>query len=131
MKVKGITESGLRFIVESVSNLRYNGNIVFKREPERKGNFLFFTLTVRDSSGPGGRRSHSGRRVAAACWHAHRDVMRAMFESYPEALLVTALARYEGRVGFERDFPATGDTNIGSMAAPLPMRYACECDGYW
>lgn len=131
MKVKGVSESALRFIVESVSNLRYNGNIVFKREPERKGNFVFFTLTVNYSGGKGGRRSHTGRKVAAACWHAHRDVMRAMFESYPEAILVTALARYEGRVDFERSFEATGDGNIGSMAAPLAMRDACECDYHW
>ena len=127
MKVKGITEQALRFAVESVSHLRYNGNIVFKREPDRKGNFLFFTLTVVNSRNKGGRRSHSGRRVAAACWHAHRDVMRAIFETAPDAILVTALARYEGAADFADKFEATGDTNIGSAFNPLEMRYACDC----
>lgn len=131
MKIKGISESALRFTVESVSNLRYNGNIVFKREPERKGNFLFFTLTVRKSADKGGRRSNTGRKVAAACWHAHRDIMRAIFENYPEAILVSAFARYEGRVDFERTFPATGANNMGSIANPLRMDSACECPEHW
>lgn len=131
MRIKGISEQRLRFAVESVSSLQYDGNIVFKREPDKKGNFLHFTLTVLDSAGPGGRRSHTGRRVAAACWHAHRDIMQAIFQLEPDALLITAFARYEGQYNFRDTFEATGYNNIGSIAQPLYMRDACTCDGEW
>ena len=127
MKVKGITEYDLRAIVHTVSCEMYEENLIFKREPERRGNFLFFTLTVRKSADAGGRRSHTGRRIAAACWHAHRDVMKEIFANNPDALLVTALARYEGRDDFNDKFEATGDTNIGSMVQPLSMAEACDC----
>jgi hypothetical protein len=128
MRIKGISSSALEFIVYTVSHLRYNGNIKFKREPERKGNFLHFTLTVHNSSGKGARRSNTGRRIAALCWHGHRDVMRTIFDNYPDALLITALARYDGAESFADQFEATGNGNIGSIARPCKLRDACECN---
>lgn len=128
MKIKGITEQDLINAVETASNDHYDGNVIFKRTPDRKGNFLNFTLTVRNSRELGGRISHSGRRIAAACWHAHRDVMREIFDRAPDAILVTALARYEGRDDFERKYRATGEQNIGSMVQPMSMINACDCN---
>jgi hypothetical protein len=127
MRIKGITESELRTIVEGVSDRLYEGNIKFKREPEQVGNFLHFTLTVVNSADAGGRISHSGRRVAALCWHGHRDVMLDIFAAHPDALLVTALARYDGQNDFHDKFPATGRMNIGSYYAPMDMQHACHC----
>ena len=129
MKIKGITTQQLRAIVNQVSDDDYDGNIVFKREPESSGNFVFFTLTVLKSANVGGRRSNTGRKIAAACWHAHRDVMHAIFDLNPDAVLVSALARYEGQEDFLDKFPDTGYTNIGSQYQPLDMEDACEC-GY-
>lgn len=126
MKVKGINETQLREIVNAVSE-KYAGNLIFNREPERTGNFISFTLRVEDSRGPGARRSHSGRRLPSACWHAHRDVMSLIFATNPRAILVSAMARYEMREGFERLFRATGQQNIGSMMQPLAMQDACDC----
>lgn len=128
MKVKGIDQDQLTSIVRGVSVSQYDGNIRFNREPETKGNFVLFTLTVRSSRDKGAKRSNTGRRIAACCWHAHRDVMIAIFNVNPEALLVTAMARYEGRDGFERNYPATGDANIGSAFAPMCYADACECE---
>lgn len=128
MKVKGITEQQLRAIVETVSFEMYDCNVIFNREPERKGNFVFFTLRVNDSSRDGHRITHSGRRHHSACWHVHRDVMREIFDANADAILVTALARYEGRDDFERKYPATGETNVGSMMQPLYMINACDCN---
>ena len=128
MKVKGIDQDQLTRIVRTVSDSQYGGNIVFKREPEQQGNFLLFTLTVRSSRDKGAKRSNTGRRVAACCWHAHRDVMIALFDANPEALLVTGLARYEGRSGFEALYPATADVNMGSLAQPMYYADACECE---
>ncbi len=130
MKIKGISIETLTSVVAIISHQEYRGNITFKRLPEKTGNFVFFTLTVLDSSKPGAKRSATGRRISAACWHAHRDIMLALFEHNPDALLVTAMARYEGLEGFERNYPATGDVNIGSMFEPRCYADACECEDY-
>ena len=131
MKIKGITDADLRAAVQRASDEFYRGNITFKREPERRGNFLNFTLTVKWSGGSGAARSASmfnrGRKVSAACWHAHRDVMRAIFKTAPDALLITALARYEGAVGFEHEFPYTGTANVGPRIDPIARQDCCEC----
>lgn len=134
MKVQGITEKQLRYIVESVSNLQYDGGVIFDREPETTGSrvmWIHFTLRTVNGRSQGARRSASGRRLAKACWHAHRDVMQALFDQHPDAILHTALAKYTGAQSFADTFEATGDGNVGSMAQPLAMRDACECDGEW
>lgn len=128
MRVKGISELDLALIVGHVSRVFYAGNLIFKREPETIGRFVHFTLRVKDSKGPGARRSHSGRRLVSACWHAHRDVMVELFDFAPDALLVTAMARYEGREGFLREYPGTGSVNLGSAFEPMAYRDACDCD---
>ena len=47
------------------------------------------------------------RRVAAVCWHGHRDFMRAVFDINPDARLKSALADYRGRDDFERHYQST------------------------
>jgi len=128
MKIKGISEAGLRAALAEASAKLYADNLQFNREPEKKGNFLHFTLRVKDCHKIGAARaSTSNRRLVAACWHAHRDVMRAIFRRTPDALLVTALARYEGAAGFEHEFPYTGQQNAGSMMQPRARQDCCEC----
>lgn len=129
MRAKGIGAYALYQIVRAVSECHYDGNITFLREPETRGNWVHFTLTVQDSAGEGGRRGHSGRRIKAACWHAHRDVLMTLFDQCPDAIVVTAKARYEGREGFLQVYPPTGEVNIGSRFAPLAYRDACDCVG--
>ena len=128
MKLKGLTIDQLSTLVARISRDQYSENIIFKRDPDQVGNFLHFTLTVINSAGPGAKRSPRGRRIAALCWHGHRDIMRAIFNAFPDSLLITALARYEGQKGFEHNFPKTGFTNIGSIAEPFAFRNACECN---
>ena len=128
MRIKGIAAATLRAIVDTVSRELYAGNLTFKRYPKPVGNFLHFTLTVRSSFDKGGRRSNTGRKIAALCWHGHRDVMRRIFEREPGALLVTMLERYDGRADFLDTYPATGGINCGSIAVPLAMRDSCECN---
>ena len=127
MKVWGVTVEEVRAAVP-VASLAYNGNIVFKREPERDGRAVRFTLTVKDSGDKGSRRSASGRRIAACCWHGHRDVMLAIFATNPDARVKSALADYRGMVDFAEKYPATGRTNIGSMFDPMDAEDACNCD---
>ncbi len=131
MRIKGITESDLRAALAEASTEFYDDNLQFKREPETKGNWIHFTITIKSSHSPGSARSSSmfnrGRRIAAACWHAHRDVMRAIFKRAPDALLITALARYQGAAGFEHEFPYTGTANAGPPIDPIARQDCCEC----
>jgi len=83
-----------------------------------KGRRVSFTIRTRDSYKHGSRTSASGRHMPKASWEAHRDVMRALFDVWPEASLRTALATYVGKEGFERDFPATANHNVGSNYQP-------------
>lgn len=70
------------------------------------------------------------RTVNAVCWHGHRDFMRVLFKLLPDLLLVTGLAHYHGKNGFEETFESTGYRNIGSQFAPMQYREACTCNGY-
>ena len=128
MKIKGPTVDDLIAAVSIVSREQYDGNITFNRYPEKVGNFTHFTLRVINSRGPGAKVSASGRRSVALCWHGHRDVMIKLFKTHPNALLVTALARYDGVTGFEREYPDTAYQNIGSIAQPLAFEDACRCE---
>ena len=88
-------------------------------------------LPKRDSGYKYQRTSSSGfnpeRRVAAVCWHGHRDYMRAVFSRDPDARIKTAFADYRGSEGFERDFPETGYRNVGSMMYPAFAKDICTC----
>lgn len=70
---------------------------------------------------------NEGRRVAAVCWHGHRDFMRAVFALDPNARFKTAVADYKGSDHFEEIFPATGHRNVGSMMYPAFAKDVCTC----
>lgn len=69
----------------------------------------------------------NGRRVAAVCWHGHRDFMRAILARDPEARIKTAYADYRGAQDFEDSFGNTGYKNVGSMMNPVFAKDACTC----
>jgi hypothetical protein len=121
MRSREVNECQWRAIIAKVSHERYEGNLT--ENPHSAGMGLY----THDSHGPGARRSHSGRRMRVACWHAWRDVLAELFEQYPEATVRTALATYKGKGGFEDWFEMTGATNIGSFMEPLRMDEACDC----
>lgn len=97
--------------------------------PTREGRGWRFRLRLADLPRNGPPYVRVGRHglIAAVCWHGFRDFLRYVFERYPEAVAITAIARYEGKAGFERDYPATGDRNIGSVICPVLYRDACRC----
>ena len=128
MLAYSIPESAIERTVTEISESMYSGNLRIKRLERETRNAIRFTITVYDSRAPGGRISHTGRRVAAACWHAHRDVLQRLFDHFPDARIRTAVADYRGKSGFEQDFPATADNNIGSMFQPMCYADACDCE---
>lgn len=127
MKLWGMSADSISCVVRAVSDTHYGGNLRFKREPEKDGRAVSFTLTVDRSDGPGARRSATGRRMSVACWHAHRDVLRAIFGVCPEARVKSAKADYRGVKDYENKFDSTGDINIGSIVNPMALRHGCEC----
>lgn len=68
----------------------------------------------------------SGHRVAAVCWHGHRDVMMALFDRHPDARLKSTLADYRGAGDFLAKYRDTyGGTNSWNVG--LSYGEACVC----
>lgn len=86
-----------------------------------RGRRVRFTLETRDAYKHGSRTSASGRHMRKASWEAHRDVMAALFDTDPEAIIKTAMATYRGRKHFHDSFPDTARVNVGSQARPATM----------
>ena len=126
MRIKGITIQELQQALKETNDRLYENNLKFNREPEQTGNWIHFTIRVKKCGDPG---THIGthRRTFHACWHAHRDFMRAIFRKAPDAILHTGIASYYGSEGFEHEFPHTASQNIGSMMQPRQRQEACEC----
>jgi hypothetical protein len=132
MEIKGVTPGQLATVVATVSHALYDGNVVpgwsdWPTVLNAAGTRFRGRVIVKSSRGSGARRSWSGRRMPAACWHAFRDVFRVSFAVYPEAVFKTSLARYTAE-NFEATYPATGEVNIGSMMAPAYMPDLCDCE---
>lgn len=120
MRVLNVTLETLEAVAKSVGVTLYE-----VRPTNTKGTGWQFTL--RPNGSRYYRRGRNNRRVWAVCWHGHRDFFRALFDLAPDAKVRTTVARYDGREGFEKTYPSTGDRNIGSIFEPLPLRYACDC----
>jgi flagellar biosynthesis GTPase FlhF len=125
MKIKNVTAAQMEKAMAKV-NRSYASNVQFNRFEAIKNGFNF-TLRVVSSKGLGHRLSMSGRRLTAACWHVHRDFMRAIFDLSPTASLVSCQAAYHGKADFEAKYPDTAGINIGSMMQPMSMEEACAC----
>jgi len=111
-------------------NKKYQGNIIFKSLEPNGGGFNF-TLTVKSSKDIGARRSGEGRKIAAACWHAHGDFFASLFSINPSARVFSSFYKRFGGT-YQGWITALGgnwiDGNIGSQFMPLMMSEACECN---
>lgn len=136
--LKGMTAEQLHAaftaVVNTTSREHYDGNVYASdtdgydlsvtdvTTTSRSVSFRF-RLKVRDYDRGGWRYSASGRRIKSASWEAHRDILRALFAAFGDALTVTtAMATYKGPQGFEQNYPQTANVNVGSMIAPATMR---------
>lgn len=67
--------------VENVSNALYDGNVIFRKYPERiTKNVLRFTLRTKDANKKGSMVTKSGQRQPKANWQVHQDVMDEIFK---------------------------------------------------
>jgi len=124
-----VTEADLRNAAERASKL-YDGNVVLDVRG-MNGRAIRFGLKVSSSRGNGAHRSWQGRRTTYACWHVHAEFFRALFESFPDARIKSAMADYRGRESFEKLYELTGMRNVGPRVQPCQAREACECARWW
>jgi hypothetical protein len=103
-------------------NKQYDGNIAFRETKQLSKNRVKFTLTVRDTRGPGHRRGFSGRLVKAACWHVHGHFFDKLIRMDPEIFVISGgNKRITSKGGNWQDW------NIGSVISPLYFSQACDC----
>jgi len=107
-------------------NEKYDGNIVFNREPTPTNKGICFTLKCRDSKKAGHRRGFNleggkGRRLISACWHVHGHFFEELFKVCPEAMVISRGKKITAESGNWED------ENIGSQIQPLCFSEACDC----
>ena len=125
---KALSATDLLNEIRAVSEDDYCGNLIAEVKHVR-GNQFRVKIGTLDSRKHGSRTTATGRHGRYACWHAFRDVFRAIFESDPDATIRTSLAVYRGYDGFEREYPTTAYTDVGSMMCPAYMDDLCVTDG--
>jgi hypothetical protein len=69
------------------------------------------------------------RWTGAVCFHGHKAFMDGVFERNPDALIVTRMARYEGKEDFDRKWSGTGMESHGPAYQGTQYREACNCYG--
>lgn len=129
MLAKNCTIAELNSALEKV-NEKFDDNIRFKRI-EQTGKNIRFTLTVNNSKSKGGRIGHSGKRVAAACWHAHGTFFDSLLQEVNHNALIVIGDKKVYALGDNDELTVFGnweDRNIGSRWMPLYYSEACECD---
>jgi hypothetical protein len=145
MIVKGLRAYEVHAVIETVSGRNFGGNLIAKRAPEDYRGCVRFTLALRDSRGPGHRLGFTiaangkQRRLAAACFHAYGEVIRALLIAGAAYVQSAPITLQRVRSKGARPLRWTGETwkenadamayvNIGSQFEPLMFCEACECE---
>lgn len=143
MIFKNVTPDEVSAIVREVSHQHYGGNLTCEWEtyrhakPTITGNRWRGRIVPLHSDGLGARRSASGRRQRAACWHAFRDVFGAILKAYPQATISTGVLA--GLRKADKTFPTAYTAsnyhdvfpqtlvNAGSLIHPIRVDQLCDC----
>lgn len=134
MHIFGVSADDARKALIGVGDVKYDRNLRVKDacdKSTRNGPRCTITIGVQSSFERGARRSASGRRVAAACWHAHYDVMLAILDINPEARITTGRIGkivYNGREDFLQIAPDTAHINVGNAWHFVRIANLCECE---
>lgn len=111
MRIKGISIEQLTDCIKALNKER-KYKITYNRYPERKGNFIHFTIRSEKSGIPGSRLSYSGRRLVSASWHAHGYLFDKIYDINPNAIIVCGRTRYECKSDNWKDY------DVGSLFYP-------------
>ena len=126
MQIRNVTEEKIQNALDQ-TNKEFDNNLRFREISEdgktRAGLPKFkVTLTVQNSRAKGGRISPwTGRRIAAACWHAYGTFM----DSLPEETEI--VVRWVNGVQKIRPGDPWQDMNIGGPYRRSYYSDACEC----
>lgn len=142
MIITGLTRGEFQTAVDK-ANVHYDGNLrplfgtdysatrFSARVVLRATGYKLYGRKDTSRLAPAQRRSSSAfggeRRINAVCWHGYRDVLVEVFNINPNARVYTALAKYRGRESFYREYPLTGERNVGASIAPVTMPELCDC----
>ena len=103
-------------------NKQFSNNIIFKNGPEQiSKNRVRFTLTVKETRGPGGRVSSTGKRIKAACWHVHGEFFEYLFSQGVTLIKSSFITMQDNSDNWK-------DSNIGSHFTPMNYSEACDCN---
>ena len=102
-------------------NQKFDDNIQFKEFKQISSKRINFTLRVKNSSSPGAKIGHSGRKTIAACWHVHGYFFEYLFLQYPGIVIIS-----QGKK-LKDNSDNWQDQNIGSYYRPLQFSEACNC----
>lgn len=146
MIVTGASVEDIAVIVRAVSATRYNGNVEIRDISDKSSSRTVrtsFTLRVKD--GHAGNKGASGRASAysrprngggprglicsplSACWHAHYDVIEALFSQTETVKITSALATYTPG-DFHREAIVTSRMSMGPPTMPIYPTDLCECE---
>lgn len=118
MKVKGIKLESITWIAKNLdielSNIR------------KAGRFIAFKASPVSSYAKYARRTGSGRRIKALCYHGRRDFIQELFNGGATAV-ETAHGRWYSKSAFERDLYRLANINVGSIMYPALMITLCDC----
>ena len=91
-----------------------------------------FRLVPRSSRAKFARRSGSGRRLKATCYHGFRDFHLALWRQGAKSITTVgphgARITYKNVEQFRNDLQAFAIKNVGTMIEPAFMIKLCECD---
>ena len=121
MYAKNTTIGELEQALQKTNEI-FDGNVIWNRQPEWKGNQLHFTLRVRNSHNKGARRGVSGKCMISACWHVHGVFFDQLLDLNENVIIRTATAI------IDIDDGNWVDQEIGSQVQPLRYSEACDCN---
>jgi hypothetical protein len=106
-----------------IINVNYLGNIALT-DLEQTAEGIQFSLSVKDSKGPGVLLDHKGRSTTSACWHAVGHFIDELFVVDEEAEIYsdwngTWITRTGGN---------WQDWNLGTKERPPMLSRSCDCN---
>lgn len=131
MKVYDVPLRDLKLIADTLG-IRFEGNETFttKGKVRVQGRLL----PPHNKPNPYQRISvgwgNSGRKIAAICWHGHRDFMAKVFLHYPDARITSSrigAIDYNGEDEFNEKHEDTAYIQVGPRISPSYMCEACSC----
>lgn len=116
------TTEQLQQALDSI-NVRYLGNITLV-DLEHTEKHIQFSLSVKDSNGPGALLDSKRRRTASACWHAQGHFVDELFGVETDAEVYSDFTEsWITKAGGNRQ-----NKSIGTEDHPFMLSRACDCN---